>query len=508
MSDIQDNGSTLDAEQRERITNKLGLLARTVLVLFTLDSSLVTRHFASRPIAPPARHAVSEAIISLRAMDARGFPIAPLHDPWAPIASAGVCSRELRQLREAQSDSRKAPAQDDGPGEGPHGHDRCLAPALQEAGEVTLRRPGGPTLEDPTMPRYPLRIESDDQGRMTLSSWRARPLGREQLLKNSFHQTATLRIEFDGVVATSDAGESFDFSDGLATYSFSTSLALGPVALLPGGWLPSIVAGGHHLLVLDRHLVSDLVAAEKSMQGAAPASLLALLTDVPVQLNVLAHALEGRHRARPGIQAIREDVLETYGKLRRLLPKAELVPQDVAIAVSGAEGLWHDMAGPHTGYMAFLTDAWPHLHPVAPNERLASMTYLRALAQKHGVAVWSLPFLAVIVAVCTPQGNAGMRVLKPDGKSPASSKVYNALADLLHLQLVVAGNAQFPDRPSALLTRDRGLAELWVGLGIHSITMKGTAHTATVPMGQPGLLLADLSDEIICLFGGAALTGG
>lgn len=357
------------------------------------------------------------------------------------------------------------------------------------------------------MPRYPLRIESEGMGKMTLSSWRARPLGREQLLNNSFHQTAALCIEFDGVLATSDAGESFDLTHGVATYRFSTSLALGPVALLPGGWLPSIVAGGHHLLVLDRHLVSDLVAAEKSMQGAAPASLLALLTDVPAQLNVLAHVLEGRHRARPGPQAIRGDVLEAYSKLGALLPQAELVPHDVDLAVSGAEGLWQDMATAHSGYMAFLTDAWPHLHPVAPNERLASMTHLRALAHKHGVAVWSLPFLAVTVAVCTPQGNAGMRVLKPSGKTPSQTRVYNALADLLHLQLVITGNAQFPNRPSALLTRDRALAELWVGLGIHSLSMNGKAHTAMIPLGQAGLLLADLSDEVIALFGNAASQG-
>lgn len=267
------------------------------------------------------------------------------------------------------------------------------------------------------------------------------------------------------------------------------------------------MAGGHHLLVLDRHLVTDLVAAEKSMRGQAPAILLALLTDVPVQLNVLPHVLEGKVGAPARTQAIHDDVTEVYAKLHALMPKAEVIPHDVAHAVSGAEGLWQDMALPHRGYMAFLTDAWPHLHPVPARGRLAAMTHLRSLAQKHGVAMYSLPFLAVTVAVCTPQGNAGMRVLKPHGKSPAPGNVYNALADLLHLQLVIVGNAQFPDRPSALLTRDRGLAELWVGLGIHNITMKGAAHTAKVPMGQPGLLLADLPDDIISLFDVEASTG-
>ncbi|URX62083.1 hypothetical protein KR767_18865 [Luteibacter anthropi] len=354
------------------------------------------------------------------------------------------------------------------------------------------------------MPRYPLHIEAVDQGKLTLTSWRAHPLGRDQLLKNAFHEKAALKIEFEGVLATNEAGESFDWTGGVVTYPFTTSFALGPVALIPGGWLPSVVAGGHHLLTLDRHLVTDLVAAEKSMQSHAPASLLALLTDTPVQLNVLPYVLEGNKGAPPGAQAIHDDVTEVYTKLHALMPTAEVIPHDAAHAISGAEGLWQDMAIPHQGYMAFLTDAWPHLHPVPAKERLAAMAHLRSLAQKHAVAMYSLPFLAVTVAVCTPQGNAGMRVLKPHGKRPAPGQVYNALADLLHLQLVIVGNAQFPTRPSALLTRDRALAELWVGLGIHGITMKGTAHTAKVPMGQPGLLLADLPDDIISLFGDVA----
>jgi hypothetical protein len=131
------------------------------------------------------------------------------------------------------------------------------------------------------------------------------------------------------------------------------------------------------------------------------------------------------------------------------------------------------------------------------------MKAIKAIADKHHVGALSLPFLAAAVAVCTPQGNPAMRLLKAGGTAPAQEAVYNALADLLHLQLVVVGNAQFPDKPSALLTRDRALAELWVGLGIRDMVMADGKHTCVVPINEEGLLLCDVPDEVVEMFSSA-----
>jgi hypothetical protein len=353
------------------------------------------------------------------------------------------------------------------------------------------------------MNRYPLHIDTSTHGKLTLSAWRAHPLNLSQLQAAKMHINTELTLEFSGVVATDEEGTTVDFTGGIASFGSTSSFPLGAVALVPGGWLPSIVAGGHHLLVLDRHMATEFVSAWKSMQAATPSSLLALLTDVPVLLNVLAYVLEGNQTAPPDAAAIQTDVAEVYGKLNALMPKATLLPAAVADAVTGAIGLWQDMSGPHQCYMAFLTEAWPHLHPVARGTRASVMTAIKGIADKHHVGALSLPFLAAAVAVCTPQGNPAVRLFKASGSAPSQEAAYNALADLLHLQLLVVGNAQFPDKPSALLTRDRALAELWVGLGIRDMVMADGKHTCVVPINEEGLLLCDVPYEVVEMFSSA-----
>ena len=131
---------------------------------------------------------------------------------------------------------------------------------------------------------------------------------------------------------------------------------------------------------------------------------------------------------------------------------------------------------------------------------------MACIAEQHGVGKLSLPFLAATVAICAPQGNPAVRLFKSDGKAPSAAAVYNALADLLHLQLIVVGNAQLPDRPSALLTRDRALAELWVGLGIRNMAMTAGKHTSVVPINEGDQLLSDVPDEIVDIFSNAVPT--
>lgn len=357
-----------------------------------------------------------------------------------------------------------------------------------------------PALYQGRMNRYPIEYDSVQHGKLELSSWRARPMGYADLERCLSGSTTPVPLDVVDVMATTESGETLDWTPNLVTLDFRPLYALGPVALVPGGWLPPVLAGGHHLLVLDRHMAGELKSAKASMDQASPNSLLALVTDEPAHLNVLAHVFEGNARRRPTAEEIALSTVEVYGKLRAMLPKAVIVPSEKD-AARAAEAIWNDLALSHQRASAFLTQAWPDLRSVAPQHQAGVMHRITRLARQNGVRIRSLPFLAATLAACLPPSdNRAAELFKASGKQAPDGAVYNALADLIHLQLVIAGNAHFPDEPIAFVTQDRALARFWVGLGINSIVADERGVHFSMPLDDPTTLMGKLSAHVRACF--------
>jgi hypothetical protein len=350
------------------------------------------------------------------------------------------------------------------------------------------------------MNRYPIHYDSLSHGKLELSTWQARPMGYVELERCLAGSATPVPLDVINVRATTEAGETLDWTQNIVTLDFRPLLALGPLALVPGGWLPPVVAGGHHLLVLDRHMAGELKHAKASMDLGAPNSLLALVTDEPAQYNVLAHVFEGNARRRPTTEEIAQSTGEVYAKLRAWVPKAVLVPSEDN-AAHAAEAIWNNLADSQQRASAFLTRAWPDLRPVALHRQAGVMHRMVRTARDAGVRIRSLPFLAATLAACLPPSdNPAAELFKANGKQAPDGAVYNALSDLLHLQMVVAGNAHFPDSPIAFVTNDLALARFWVGLGINSIVADENGVHFSMPLDNPATLMGHLPTGVRTLF--------
>lgn len=356
------------------------------------------------------------------------------------------------------------------------------------------------------MNRYPIRIIDEHLGRLTLEQWTAVPLSYVDLLAAPARERAELKVQFQNVLARDETGKVHDWTQYAMKFDFTADHSTGAVALVPGGWLPSSMAGAHYMLVPDRNVVSSLTAARRSLDRGSPDDLMGLLLNEPVQISPLVFALEGNQRRPPSVQEIAQQIDEARDRFQAALPNAEIVP-DRASAIRGAQGLWSDMRVSQVQYERFLVASFPILRPAGPSpSKRASLTKrLCLIAAKESVSRRSLPFLLAWLAIALPQGlNPAMELLKPDKNEPLDQKAYGALADIRQLQLLVYASALFPHQPIALLTHDRALAQIWTGLGITNMRANGKICDFNLSLGSDSPFFANATESEITLFSGSS----
>lgn len=81
-----------------------------------------------------------------------------------------------------------------------------------------------------------------------------------------------------------------------------------------------------------------------------------------------------------------------------------------------------------------------------------------------------------------PADNPAKRMLKPHSQGYAAKTIYNVLADLRIIDILVQMLGYFPEKPILVCTGDKNLALFWTALRVESVTqnpVKGvTGHFA------------------------------
>lgn len=145
---------------------------------------------------------------------------------------------------------------------------------------------------------------------------------------------------------------------------------------------------------------------------------------------------------------------------------------------------------------------------VKPGQRRTLEDQVVKLALAEEVQVDSLPVLALLSCVYDASSQPSHRliamprraVLKPS-MSYSAQDAYNALADMLSIELMVVSQALFPEDKPVLYTRDLGLAAFWTALQPNEKTVTHNAGgkvstTITFNLGA-GLFPALSENELL-----------
>ncbi|CAH2399258.1 hypothetical protein [Mesorhizobium escarrei] len=168
-----------------------------------------------------------------------------------------------------------------------------------------------------------------------------------------------LHTDFNGV----DPGTVVHVSTTLE--SRFTSRAIG---LVKGGWLPSALATikADSIILVDRNVVTEIVSRfESGVKKGREPDFLDLFEDSPIRINPMLCALEGNSRRMPDPHETKAQIDEAVNKLRRALPKAEIVVG--AKSLEGVLGLIENTRASFSRKNAMLLELAPTL--CAPTSR-------------------------------------------------------------------------------------------------------------------------------------------
>ena len=315
---------------------------------------------------------------------------------------------------------------------------------------------------------------------MSFVDLQPKPLSYEALLTARLHEPVTVPLDWSNAKLVATNHPDIDMT---ASYAGQTEvespLASRTIALVQGGWLPSILALRNYTgdVLLDRNVVTEIVGRfDGGRLVGAKADFLDLLADQPVRLNPLLWVLEGNQKALPSPQLARQQLDEVVGKLTRALPHC---PQVVGPeSLRGALGLIEDSRPGFAAKQQFLLTLAPVLKsPVRRSLVAQRWAEVLACADACGVRRASLVVMAALSVVAVPNGaSPAAKVLKfKEGYD--FKDAYNALADLRSLEILIALQGMFPDNPPQIWTIDRPMAELWTAMGVSNIRRTRTAFS-------------------------------
>lgn len=267
-------------------------------------------------------------------------------------------------------------------------------------------------------------------------------------------------------------------------------------ALLTGGWLPPGVCPLNRFLV-DRNVVNLLKRMAERPDDVPPAQRdywLRFFEDPEVVLNPLPFAFEGSYRRRPSKAEFMAGFEEGQKAIRAAVPAAQVTKFE-AMHFDGAYALLEAFKKRESRETTFLLEVAPHIwtRPSLAKSRGAENRVIEA-AKRNNVSLGSMVVVAALS--CIYEADNGIsparRILKPS-QAYGKEMAYNALADLRHLELKLAGARAIDDGEFALCTADEGLALFWCGLPCalkeDRKTFRSQLTLDLFPrLGEPGLI--------------------
>ena len=317
------------------------------------------------------------------------------------------------------------------------------------------------------MAPFSFRAEFEEGRRIEIVPTFIHPLGVDGIRKLEEDDASALELILEGENAFVDGVP----SPGRATIKtkvvFNNSTTI--FALVRGGWLPLPFTIPARFLV-DRNVVISL---RKIREGKFVANAQALqwwtkFFDEGVGLfNPLPYAFESGYRRKPSMGEFAAAFDEGASELRSALPKCHLVKfKDTHYRAAYAQLEAFDKRNERE--TKFLEEACPLIAQRVPRRTETELadTIIR-IADKYELKRGSLATLAVLSCLyedmCGTTLAIGRRILKPKA-AYSESDAFNALSDLRHIELAIAGQACFKQDAFSLCTCDKPMALLWSAL--------------------------------------------
>lgn len=318
------------------------------------------------------------------------------------------------------------------------------------------------------------------------------PLDYDQLAAARLHQPLLVDLNWHHakIIETTVAG--FDIEGvarGHARLESTHNSTV--VSLQKGGWLPSglAIADGGITIFPDRNVVSLIKGRyENGAVVGKGMDFMDLLADQEVRINPLLYAIEGNCRAIPDRPVVEAQIAEVVAFFRKALPNAELVIS--GRSTDGVLGLIEDTRAGFETKRKFLMDLAPLLSSPT-SRRLFEPRWRDVLdaADHHGLARDALIVLAALSSIAVPNsGSAAKKVLKFKA-GYSDQDIYNALADLRSLEILIHLITLFPDERPAIFTADKPLALFWTGIrahGFRQMDLRVSCDLAPVEQLLPG----------------------
>lgn len=247
------------------------------------------------------------------------------------------------------------------------------------------------------------------------------------------------------------------------------------ICLVDGGWLPLIYCLAGTNIFVDKNVVAEIKArfdgGTIKPGVAAEKDFLDLLVQQPCSssLNPLPYGLEGNIQGLPDVDLVHEQLRIALADLAGAIPDVKVWPKSYDRAQTQAT---LDSYRPYFSEdMEFLQKVGPSLMATTGrSKRRAAWQMLIQAARETGISPQHMSVVMALSALTASQNfNPAKKVLKP-AIVYGAEQAYNATWDVFLLFLLRQFQLHSPVHRSALLTRDKNLAMLWMGMKIQKVS--------------------------------------
>lgn len=308
--------------------------------------------------------------------------------------------------------------------------------------------------------------------KLTCTGGNIRPLKYADLLVQIAGLPGKLPIAWDNAkVLESDHANARPGDRTSFTTYLNSNFSCNTFCLVENGWLPLGLAVPTDIILLLDNCTTTRLNPSSNTKRIHP-DFIDFLRDRPIRINPSLYAIEGNQKATLSNTQIEERLREAYDKIARQLPKAILIPKDMA-GLEGVKGIIKESNVNFSKKQHFLVKVAPKLNGEVTNDRKGAVwSEILDLAAQHKVPTDSLLMVLLLTMVSVQKNSPGYKIIKP-GQQYTMENAYNALSDLRALEIYMTTLGYFPNEKVAFCTNDKNLALFWVGIQPNGFVSEG-----------------------------------